>query len=224
MKLTENIIRIQEVMGITESESSSKMDIEARKFYEYEVPDSTDVVEVANFWEGGGYEWAGGTGLGIPLMWTNPETGEEEVLKDKQKNGTYCSGYALQVGYIVARNRGLLEDKTKKELLDFIREWYQSYPKTCVEAIVNIGIGEEISLDDAIPGDFCQLWRTGGSGHNVIFLDHILNDDGDIIGIEYRSTQKSTGGIGNNKEYFSDSGKGKGKVLRDKIYFARLND
>lgn len=222
MRLFENITRVKQIMGISESESSSKMDLEARKFYEYEVPQSTDVIEVANTWEGGGYEWAGGTGLGIPLMWTNPETNEEEVLKDKQKNGTYCSGYALQVGYIVAKNRGLLENKTKKELLDFIREWYQSYPKTCVQAITNLGIGVEVSLDDATAGDFCQLWRTGGSGHNVIFLSHIFDENDEVIGIKYRSTQKSTDGIGDNKEFFY--GFKKGRVKKDMIYFARLNE
>ena len=196
------------------------LDMAAIEFYNKEVPTSTDVITIANYWEGGGYVWAGGTGLGIPLMWVNPETGKEEVLKDKQANGTYCSGYALQVGYIAAKNRGLIEGKTKPQLLKFIREWYQSNPKTCVTAITNLGIGVEYTLEEAQPGDFCQLWRTKGSGHNVIFLSHI-KEGNKIIGINYRSTQKSTNGIGNNKEYFSDSGKG--SVLRNKIFFARLN-
>lgn len=218
MKLIKNIENLIQEESL--AEKAKMLDLKALAFYQSEVPTSTDVIEVANYWKGGGYVWAGGTGLGIPLMWVNPETGKEEVLKDKQANGTYCSGYALQVGYIVAKNRGLIAGKTKAQLLKFMKEWYQSNPKTCVTAIVNLGIGKEYTLEEAQPGDFCQLWRTKGSGHNVIFLSYIKSGD-KIIGINYRSTQKSTGGIGNNKEYFSDSGKG--SVLRNKIFFARLN-
>ena len=175
--LSENINRLKVLMNISETTDAKKLDLEAITFYETIVPDSTDVIEVANSWEGGGYVWGGGSGLGIPLMWTNPETGQEEVLKDKQNKGTYCSGYALQVGYIVAKNRGLLTNKTKEQLLTFIKEWYQSSPKTCVTASVNLGIGVEIEFDNAQEGDFCQLWRTDDSGHNVVFKNFIYKND-----------------------------------------------
>jgi hypothetical protein len=218
MNLNEEINRIQKMMGVVINEST--LDAQALDFFQKKVSPSTDVVQVANSWKGGGYKWKDGTGLSIPLVWKNPETGQEEVLKDKQRRGTYCSGYALQVGYIVAKNKGLLEGKTKDQLLNFMKEWYQSSPKTCVTAITNLGIGSEVTLEDAQPGDFCQLWRTDNSGHNVIFLEHIKEGD-KIIGIKYRATQKSTNGIGDRIEYFSDSGKG--KVDRNKIYFARLS-
>jgi hypothetical protein len=217
--LSENIGRLKFLMNINEISDTNKLDLDAIKFYETVVPDSTDVMEVANSWEGGGYVWGGGTGLGIPLMWTNPKTGKEEVLKDKQDKGTYCSGYALQVGYIVAKNRKILQNKTKPQLLTFIKEWYQSYPKTCVTAIINLGIGNEIKLEDAEEGDFCQLWRTNDSGHNVIFKKFLYKDE-KIIGIEYRSTQPKTNGIGDNKEYFTNGG---GKIKKDSTYFVRLN-
>ncbi len=218
--LTENISRLKFLMNINEMTDAKKLDLEALNFYETIVPESTDVIEVANSWEGGGYVWGGGTGLGIPLMWTNPETGQEEVLKDKQNEGTYCSGYALQVGYIVAKNRGLLTSKTKEQLLKFIKEWYQSSPKTCVTASVNLGIGVEIEFDDAQEGDFCQLWRTDGYGHNVIFKNFIYKND-TIVGIHYRSTQKATDGIGDRTEYFTNGG---GSVKKAMTYFVRLNN
>ena len=218
--LSENIDRLKFLMNINESTNFNKLNLEAIKFYETVVPTSTDVIEVANSWEGGGYVWEGGTGLGIPLMWDNPSTGKEEVLKNKQNSGTYCSGYALQVGYIVSKNRNIIQDKTKPQLLTFIKEWYQSYPKTCVTAIINLGIGDEIKLEDAEEGDFCQLWRTNGSGHNVIFKKLLYKDE-DIIGIEYRSTQKKTNGIGDNKEYFTNGG---GKVKKNETYFVRLKE
>ena len=217
--LSENIGRLKFLMNINEISDTNKLDLDAIKFYETVAPDSTDVMEVANSWEGGGYVWGGGTGLGIPLMWINPKTGKEEVLKDKQDKGTYCSGYVLQVGYIVAKNRKILQNKTKPQLLTFIKEWYQSYPKTCVTAIINLGIGNEIKLEDAEEGDFCQLWRTNDSGHNVIFKKFLYKDE-KIIGIEYRSTQPKTNGIGDNKEYFTNGG---GKIKKDSTYFVRLN-
>jgi len=217
--LLENISRLKSLMKINEATKGQMLDIKALKFYEEEVPTSTDVIEVAESWEGGGYIWGSGSGLGIPLMWTNPDTGQEEVLKDKQEEGTYCSGYVLQVGYITAKNRGLLDNKTKDELLTFIKEWYQANPKTCVTAITNLGIGQEIEFENAAEGDFCQLWRKDGSGHNVVFKNFVYKDD-KIVGINYRSTQKLTHGIGDRIEYFTDSS---GKVKKDMTYFARLN-
>lgn len=231
MNLNENINRIKQMMGIlNESSNYAQLNAKAKQFYKTEVPISTDVVEVAKTWEGGGYNWGGGTGLSIPLMWYNAKTGKEELLKDKQEQGTYCSGYALQVGYIVARNRGLIDGKTKEQLVKFINEWYTSNPKTCVTAILNLGIGTEVNLDQSEQGDFCQLWRTDNSGHNVILLELLKNKEGEIIGLKYRSTQTKTNGIGDRIEYFSGfkgpDEKGKiitGKVNKNKIFFARLN-
>jgi len=92
--------------------------------------------------------------------------------------------------------------------------------KLCVAALKNIGIGYEVSLEDAKEGDFCQIWRTNGSGHSVIFISHIYDGD-NIIGFNYRSSQKSTNGIGDTKEYYSDSGKG--SMDRKYTYFGRMN-
>jgi hypothetical protein len=205
----------------TDIRSTQKMDFEAINFYNNKVTKSTDVITVAKSWNGGGYNWGEGSGLSIPLMWVNPKTGKEEILKDKQEKGTYCSGYVLQVGYIVAKNRNLFNNKTKDEVINLINQWYGPDKKTCVTAITNANIGKEIKFEQAQPGDFCQLWRTNGSGHNVIFLNFIKNKNNDIIGIKYRSTQTKTNGIGDNIEYFKGFG---GKVNKNDTYFARLNN
>ena len=42
-----------------------------------------------------------------------------------------------------------------------------------------------------------------------------------IVGIHYRSTQKSTDGIGNRTEYFTNGG---GEVKKNMTYFVRLNN
>ena len=53
--LTENISRLKFLMNINEMTDAKKLDLEAFNFYETIVPESTDVIEVANSWEGGGY-------------------------------------------------------------------------------------------------------------------------------------------------------------------------
>ena len=47
--------------------------------------------------------------------------------------------------------------------------------------------------------------------------------DGKRVGFKYRSSQGSTKGIGDNVEYFSDSGMEKGKVDRKRVYFGPFN-
>ena len=118
----------------------------------------------------------------------------------------------------------MFDNKSQNEVSKFSSDWYSAggaNGKLCVQALENIGIGSEVTLKESIEGDFCQIWRTNGSGHSVIFLSHIYNDSGEIVGINYRSSQKSTDGIGNTKEYFSDSGMG--KMSREYTYFGRMN-
>ena len=101
----------------------------------------------------------------------------------------------------------------------------------CVDAISkpiasNLkALGKEVSLEESKANDFCQIWRTTGSGHSVILVEKIMKD-GKITGIKYFSSNASvnprTGrtGVGENTEYFSDSG---GKLIRENTYFARLD-
>jgi len=179
----------------------------------------TDIIFIANKFSGGGYEWGGASGVCIPLRHNG------EIIRSYDEGGpSHCVGYTLSIAFIAATNRGLFDNKSQSEVRKFSSEWYSEggvNGKLCVQAIINIGIGLEVSLKEATKGDFCQIWRTNGSGHSVIFLSHIYDNDNKIIGIKYRSSQKSTDGIGNNKEYFSDSGKG--TMSKDYTYFGRIN-
>lgn len=186
----------------------------------------TDVITVANKFSGGGYKWGGGvSGVCIALFHNG------KLIRGYNEGGpSHCCGFTLSVAFIVATNRGLLEDKTENQVKQFSRDWYgaggiykndgEECGKLCVTALVNLGIGYEVSLEDAKEGDFCQIWRTNGSGHSVIFISHIYDGD-NIIGFNYRSSQKSTGGIGDSKEYFKDSGKG--SMSRKCTFFGRMN-
>jgi hypothetical protein len=56
----------------------------------------------------------------------------------------------------------------------------------------------------------------------VVLVDWIREDER-IIGIKYRSSQKSTDGIGDRIEYFADAEGRDGKVDRKRLYVGRLN-
>ena len=179
----------------------------------------TDIITIANKFSGGGYQWGGVSGVCIPLYHNG------KLIRSYDEGGpSHCCGFTLSVAFIAATNRGLLDDKTENQVKQFSKDWYGAggvNGKLCVQALENIGIGYEVSLEESTEGDFCQIWRTNGSGHSVIFLSHIYNDSGEIVGINYRSSQKSTDGIGNRKEYFSDSGRG--KMSREYTYFGRMD-
>jgi hypothetical protein len=179
----------------------------------------TDILQAANKFSGGGYQWGGVSGVCIPLMY------QEELIKNfNNGDKTHCSGFTLSIAFIIASNRGLFMNKDLIRIKAFASQWYSEggiNGKLCVDAIKNLGIGKEIPFSETRSGDFCQIWRTNGSGHTVIFINYIY-EDSEIIGIKYRSSQKSTNGIGNRIEYFSDSGRG----IVDKRYtfFARLDE
>ena len=111
-----------------------------------------------------------------------------------------------------------------EQIKRFQKEWYGVVGDTNRQAgpaMQNLGIGKSISAEEAKPGDFIQLWRTK-SGHSAVFLGWV-EENGKKIGFKYRSSQKSTDGISDNVEYFSDVPEKRGGVLRDRIYFSRLN-
>lgn len=181
----------------------------------------TDVIKIANTYsDGGGYNWtAGNSGVPEELRFKG-----RTILK-KGQGGTYCCGFTLAVAMRVASERGLLADKTFEQLRQFQKQWYgvddQSGGTLCVYAVEQLGIGSAVEHPDARPGDMVQFWRSNKSGHSVIFLSWV-EQDGRRIGFRYRSSQKSTNGIGNKTEYFADvSGRG-GKVLRERTYICRL--
>jgi cell wall-associated NlpC family hydrolase len=185
-----------------------------------ETNSGATVLEAARSYKNGGtYNWSGsGTPEAIIFKGTT-------ILAAGK--GTYCSGFTFAVAMRAAEKRGLLKTKTPEQIRIFQREWYgASGDKQVSEiqagiAMKHLGIGENVPAEKAQPGDFVQFWRTSKSGHSAVFLGWI-EENGAKIGFKYRSTQKSTDGIGDNSEFFSDAGKPEGKVIRARTYFARL--
>jgi hypothetical protein len=172
--------------------------------------------------DGGSYIWDNGSGVPRDIRH------DGELILQAQKKGTYCSGFTFSVAMEVARERGLLKGKTADEVRRFQKEWYgstkEAAERQCALAVEQLDIGREVkSLADAQPGDFMQIWRTNKSGHSVLFLDWVREED-QIVGIKYRSSQQSTDGVGDRVEYFADAPGHDGKVDRRRTYVARLDE
>jgi hypothetical protein len=179
----------------------------------------TDVESIARaFPDGGGYEWKG-TGVPEEVRFAG------KTILEKGKH-TYCSGFTFAVVMKAATDRGLLKGKTPEQIRAFQKDWYgatkESGETQCVYAMEKLGIGRAVDPKKAKPGDFLQIWRTNKSGHSVVFLEWI-QDAGQPIGLKYRSSQTSTGGIGDRTEYFAGAPGKNGKVDPQRIYFCRLN-
>lgn len=178
-----------------------------------------DVIKIAYAYEDGGeYKWKGS---GVP---------EEIRFRGEQilpkSDGTYCCGFTLAVVFKAAQQRGLLDNATVDTVRKLHRHWYgatDESSETLVQyALVKLGLGHAVEHDDAQPGDFVQFWRTSKSGHSVIFLEWVV-EEGRRIGCKYRSSQKSTHGIGDRIEYFHDADSENGKLDRKRFYVVRLN-
>lgn len=179
----------------------------------------------------GQYKWTSTSGMPIDIYFKG-----DKPLFEKTKDGsTYCTGFTFTVFYICALNRGLLNNFTNADIKKLQSTWNEGEPsqkpKLCVDAIsksvsANLPpLGKEVSLESAQKGDFCQIWRAN-SGHSVILVEKITKEN-KIVGFKYYSSNSGINqktkrsGAGYGTEYFSDSG---GKMLRDKTYFARLNN
>ena len=175
-----------------------------------------------SFNDGGGYntKWAG-SGTPIEVRF------DDTRILAKGTGGTYCCGYTFAVVMRAAADAKLLEGKTVEQVKRFQKEWYGAVSephvreKQCAVAMIPLGIGREVSADEAQPGDFLQFWRTK-SGHSVVFLGW-EERDGKRIGFRYRSSQGSTNGIGDKSEFFKDSGVEGGEVDPNRMYFGRLS-
>lgn len=202
------------------SNASAASEIRADKT---NLPMNRAVLKIAHdFKDGGAYntKW---TGSGTP---ERIEHLGERILAEGT-GGTYCSGFTFNVAMKTAEKLGLLKGKSVDEVRKFQKNWYGAVSdktmreKQCSLAVGELGIGKEVSSDEAQPGDFAQFWRSK-SGHSVVFLGWLLDKDGQRTGLKYRSSQGSTNGIGNHIEYFNNSKVGKGTVDPSRIYFARF--
>ena len=181
-----------------------------------------DILKVARaIPDGGSYVWKGESGSPREVR-----HGDDLIVKAQSK-GSYCSGFTFCVAMEAARERGLLRDKSAEAVRAFQKQWYgstdEAAERQCALAVETLGIGQEVKpMEKGRAGDFVQIWRTNKTGHSVMLLDWIREGD-QVVGIRYRSSQKSTDGVGDRIEYFADAPGHDGKVDRDRTYVARLD-
>jgi hypothetical protein len=181
-----------------------------------------EVLAVAySYPDGGGYSRIKDSGVSETIKHKG------SVILPQSDRGCYCCGFTFQVAMRVAQRRGLLNARTVDQVRRFQKQWYGSEKgsefKECAMAVTELGIGQEINLADAKPGDFMIFFTTRGQGHSVVFLDWARGARGEVIGIQYRSSQMETGGISDCVQYFSDAQPLAGDIDRNQVAVARLN-
>ncbi len=174
------------------------------------------VLEIAYSYSGGGYKWSS-SGAPKAIIFK-----DSEILK-KSTQGTFCSGYTFTVAFEALDQAGKIDHLSLDQVKWLQRNWYgtneASAETQCLYALKKLGLGFEVKMREAKAGDFVQFWRNNKSGHSVIFLDWVKNESGEITGIKYRSTQKSTNGIGDRTETI---GTGEKEINLSRLYIVRL--
>ena len=144
----------------------------------------------------------------------------EIVAKAEEEMRTYCCGLTFEVYMLAAQLRarqknvplslgGMTSWGVRKMKADwFVATGLRGGP---FDALVSRDLGKRIEYEEALAGDFIQLWRYTGSGHSCILIDR------DADGFRYWSTQPSTNGIGYRRENFR-------VIKRDELYITRAFD
>ncbi|GAB4108831.1 MAG: hypothetical protein Kow00105_16730 [Phycisphaeraceae bacterium] len=183
--------------------------------------DQSDIISLAYAYpDGGGWKWEG-SGC--------PERIEHKGVLVVDKAGdtaTYCNGFTFAVVMKAAGQRGLLGDVSIDKVWAFQKQWYAATEEGremgAVSALENTGMGRRVTFDEAVPGDFVHFQRIrNGTAHSAIFLGWIEMGDRHV-GFRYRGSQPRTNGIGDNAEYFTDTGFVGANVTRDRTYIGRL--
>ncbi len=131
--------------------------------------------------------------------------------RSNDSGNTYCCGVTLEVwwraclqilGQPPSRDAGAAE----RLLVD----WFcpvMGHPGVS-SALISRGWGYAVDLNDAIPGDLVQFWRSvdlkAPSGHSAVFLGVELDLEGRTH-LKYWSSQPATDGVGCHEELVGDA-------------------
>jgi len=153
-----------------------------------------------------------------------------QVVAKAHPNKTRCSnccGLTFEIFFRAMQMRNIqkgispddFNGMSFDDLFNAMLIWFivgeQDSPQKAIECY---GLGKKIAdWEDARAGDFCDISRSGNSGHSVIFIGWVYDPAGKIEGMEYFSSNSS--GVGFQTEFFSDSD---GKVLREWVRLARV--
>lgn len=152
--------------------------------------------------------------------------GDTRLTAGDPQRRSYCCGltFAVYVEALLAASggaplSGLTADELHELRLRFFGDSSAGERRRLVEfALTSLGLGRAVTPEEARPGDFVQLWRRSGSGHQAVFVNWVW--DGERrIGLTYWSSQPSTRGVGYRTEWF----RGEAGVDPEQLYFARAD-
>lgn len=160
------------------------------------------------------YEWTG-NGVTQDLFYLGGL-----VISNNSGNDTYCSGITFET-FLLSYENYLAINSLPPQIDDMITTvmmksfrtvWYgatgvpeeNEYQSTLAIESRHLGFILD-DLEDARQGDFIQLWRHSGSGHNCIFQSWGRDAQGQINRLYYWSSQNSTNGIGFHSETVSNT-------------------
>lgn len=144
----------------------------------------------------------------------------EKVMEGEPKKRSFCCGLTLEV-FLKAYKEWLKDNGGEKASVISPEDWGRFQSLWFVQklngpgpsaALEEFNLGRTIQPDQALPGDFVQIWRTvkeegsSPSGHSVIFLGWEKDEGGNISGMRYWSTQPGSDGISERVEYFGPNG------------------
>ncbi len=124
-----------------------------------------------------------------------------DVLLWPGEESCFCTGFTLEVLFDAVRRWQGANGMDPIDPLHFLSvesvdggefyQYWQGYGVTTSSSAADAFVAEEMghhilpeSWEDALPGDFVNLSRTDGTGHSVIFVSWVKQDD-EIIGIRY---------------------------------------
>jgi hypothetical protein len=181
-----------------------------------------DVLDVAYSMSRGGYCRPADTGVAEDITFKGIR-----ILAKSRDGSTYHLGYTLTVALKAAQRRSLLDEKRPDQIKRFQREWYSASSTVgeegLVGAMVNLGIGTEVAVQDAKPGDFINFYRPELHGQSAILLGWLRDESDTIVGFRFRTSSPTTYGIGDDLEYFSTSGRQDAVIDPKRFFVGRLN-
>ena len=179
-----------------------------------------ELIETYDRVEGSGYGWPAKKGF-------HGTTRNLYLRKHRVARGngeTHCVGITFEAMWRTLSGHTRIKNSlTHKEAKSLRRIWFVPVDggKGPADALPKFDLGFEIKdKNKAIPGDFIQLWnKDHSSGHSAVFLGWNRNDEGEISGVSYWSSQPWTQGIGYSEFAF---GTGPNDMDFDSTHIARL--
>jgi len=223
------------------SSSEEKTDTLKSQASENDTALNSYVLNVIKTYNGGNYpyllnnDYANYNGVTENLYYMDKVLLKANPSGDK---ASFCSGITFEVFFKAMQNRNkdlnlssdAFNGMSYDQLYDFILTWYvangDKKTNNVSIAVEKYGIGKSVTnLENAKAGDFMDISREDNTGHTVVFLNWLRDNNGRIIGVRYWSSQESTNGISEKEEYFNvrdSNGKKYGNVMINMVYIARV--